>query len=84
MIAFNNVSMPFASGTKALQDVSFEVADNEFIFLVGPSGAGKTTILRMLLREQLPTSGTVMVNDVEISSPSFSSEFRRDLHKTCR
>lgn len=64
--------MTFASGTKALQDISFEVADHEFIFLVGPSGAGKTTILRMLLREQLPTAGTVMVNDVEISSPSFS------------
>lgn len=72
MISFKNVSMTFPSGTKALQDVSFEVADNDFIFLVGPSGAGKTTILRLLLREQLPSAGTIMVNNVEISSPAFS------------
>jgi cell division transport system ATP-binding protein len=72
MISFKNVSMTFPSGTKALQDVSFEVADNDFIFLVGPSGAGKTTILRLLLREQLPSAGTIMVNNVEISSSAFS------------
>lgn len=71
MIKFEKVSKKFPLGNVALEDISFEIQDNEFLFLVGPSGAGKTTILKLILRELLPTGGTITINDSQISSTSF-------------
>lgn len=67
MIRFENVSKNFGS-INALDSVSFEVNDGEFVFLTGPSGAGKTTILKMILREILPDSGKVFFDNVDITS----------------
>lgn len=72
MISFQNVTVKYPFGNLALNDVTFNVADNEFIYLVGPSGAGKTTILRLLLREVIPESGVITLDDEEISSPKFN------------
>ena len=47
----------------ALEEVSFKVADGEFVFFIGPSGAGKITVVKLLLREYLPTSGKIIVDD---------------------
>ncbi len=71
MITFDNVTKTFPIGTTGLSGISFEINTNEFVYLVGPSGAGKTTILKLLLREYRPTSGSIIVNDVDIASKKF-------------
>ncbi|MBP9815740.1 ATP-binding cassette domain-containing protein [Candidatus Woesebacteria bacterium] len=72
MIVFNDVTKTYSTGTIALNNATFQVEDNDFIFLVGPSGAGKTTILKMILRQLIPTSGTILINDQEITQKKFS------------
>lgn len=67
MIVFRDVTKIFPTKKKALDNVSFTINDGDFIFLVGPSGAGKTTILRLIIRELSPTSGSIFVGDLEIN-----------------
>ncbi|HZQ29772.1 MAG TPA: ATP-binding cassette domain-containing protein [Patescibacteria group bacterium] len=67
MIKFQNVSKKFGLGTHALDDINFSVDKNEFVFLVGPTGSGKTTIFRLITREYLPTQGSVLVGEWDIS-----------------
>ena len=62
MIKFDGVYKAFPSGSLALRDLSFHVAKGEFIFLTGHSGAGKSTVLRLVYSEYLPTQGDVRVS----------------------
>lgn len=81
MIRFDNVSKKYPLGNFALDDISFQIDDNDFIFLVGPSGAGKTTILKLIIREFRPSSGSIIVNDVDIADKKFKklTDLRRSI-----
>lgn len=66
MLEFIEVNKIYNNDVCALKDLSFKVEDGEFVFLIGASGAGKTSIIKMLLREIKPTSGEIIVDDVNI------------------
>ena len=66
MIILKNVTKTFGD-TKALDNVSFEVEKGEFIFLTGPSGAGKTTIVRLILGEITPDQGKIIFQGHDIA-----------------
>ncbi len=68
MIRFKNVAKQYPGHGIALSDITVEIPDGEFVFLIGPSGAGKTTFLRLLIRDLLPTSGSIHVDDLEVNS----------------
>ncbi|MBU0653458.1 MAG: ABC transporter ATP-binding protein [Proteobacteria bacterium] len=63
MIKFEGVSKVFPEGTRAVDDVSFEIFDGECITFVGPSGCGKTTTVKLLNRLVEPTGGHIYLND---------------------
>ncbi len=68
MINFDNVSKQYkSSNTPALDGINLNIEQGEFVFLVGQSGSGKSSLLRLLLKEEKPTSGIVTVNGVNVA-----------------
>ncbi|NLG30581.1 MAG: cell division ATP-binding protein FtsE [Clostridiaceae bacterium] len=66
-ITFENVSKTYPNGTLALHDISFSIGEGEFVFLIGESGAGKSTVFRLLTREENPTAGRVSVEGFDLA-----------------
>jgi len=66
MIYYDRVSKIYADKSVALEDVSFSVEPGEFISVVGHSGAGKTTLIKMLLAEEKPSSGSVFFESINV------------------
>lgn len=66
MINLDKVSKTFATGASGLLDITISVEKGEFVFLVGPTGSGKTTVFRLLIRDTLPTKGTIIVADFDL------------------
>lgn len=65
MVKFENVTKVFGQ-TTALSRVSFGIEPGEFVFVIGPSGAGKTTLIKLILKEYLPTEGIIKVKDLNL------------------
>ena len=66
MISLREVGLVYPNGTRALDGIDLEIAKGSFVFLVGHSGTGKSSLLRLLYREQKPSSGMVVVDGIEI------------------
>jgi len=66
MLLFDKVTKRYTENILALDNVTFSINRGEFSFLVGPSGAGKTTLMRLLIREELPTSGNIVFDKIEV------------------
>ncbi len=66
MISLRGVTLTYPNGVRALDDVDLEVAKGSFVFLVGHSGTGKSSLLKLLYREMRPSAGEVTVDNVRV------------------
>ena len=67
MIEFRNVSKVYNNGTEALHNINLKVEKGEFVFIVGSSGAGKSTFLKLIMCEERPNSGQIIVDGTDVS-----------------
>ncbi len=68
MIQFFHVTKRYPGGQAALEDVTFDIPRAQFVFLTGASGSGKTSLLRLIFREDVPSDGQILVNGRNVSS----------------
>ncbi|MBQ1826692.1 MAG: ATP-binding cassette domain-containing protein, partial [Erysipelotrichaceae bacterium] len=62
MVDLENVSKTYKTGTNALNNVTLHIDDGEFVYVVGKTGSGKSTLIKLLDGEEIPSKGKVFVN----------------------
>jgi len=67
LIEFRDVHKTYETGNEALKGIDITIDDGEFVFIVGASGAGKSTFLKLIMREEVATSGEVVVSNFKLS-----------------
>lgn len=68
MIKMKNVYKKYSNGVVAANGINIEIGRGEFVYVVGPSGAGKSTFVKMMYREEAPTSGQIFIDGTELGS----------------
>ena len=68
IIEFRGVSKTYQSGTHALEDVNIKINPGEFVFIVGSSGAGKSTFMKLIMREEKANTGKITVNGFDLTT----------------
>ena len=66
MIKMQRISKIYPNGVTALREVDLTINQGEFVYIVGPSGAGKSTFMKMMYREEKPTSGSFLFKGIEV------------------
>ena len=81
MILLENVSKEYKNGVHALRDVNLAIDDGEFVYIIGPTGSGKSTLIKLLDGEEIPSSGTVMVENINVGKLKHSKVpvYRRNI-----
>lgn len=67
MIEMKDVFKKYPNGVSAVNGINVQIKQGEFVYVVGPSGAGKSTFIKMMYREERPTSGSIMINGVNLA-----------------
>lgn len=67
MIEMQDVYKKYPNGVTALNGINVRINQGEFVYIVGPSGAGKSTFIKLIYREEIPTSGIIMMNGVNLA-----------------
>ncbi len=81
MISLSHVSKLFPKGVHALNHIDLDIDDGEFVYVIGATGSGKSTLVRILNAEEVPDTGTVMVNGVDVGKLKHSKipKYRRQI-----
>lgn len=66
LIRIKNVEKKYKNGVTAVNNVSLNIKKGEFVFIIGPTGCGKSTLIKMLYREEKPTSGQILLGGVDV------------------
>ena len=81
MIQLENVSKSYKNGVHALRNINLTIEDGEFVYIIGPTGSGKSTLIKLLDGEEIPNSGTVMVENINVGKLKHSKVpvYRRNI-----